>query len=303
MDIEAVVALANSLEASDYLRKTPIPEVERKVQELLASSSFPLSAIQQSEGQIWFRGRRCESTAGYANLYDCIYPKPERVGCNRANYPGEPVFYASWNRGTVLSELGIETGQFVQFIASRPRPGAPIHCFTVGDFEYFHNSGRSLIAPQLEESYIQGLKTSPLDGVFKRLFVDAFLAKQFRVRTKHPYEHKLTAAFAKLMFKTGAGIMYPSVETPGGMNLAIPAKLFADHFEVLWTDVVKAHYLGCSLHAPRDSVRYSEEFGDNGDINWKSNRKLLQTLSFDFKAGYSPLEPWPGWRVPKLFRD
>jgi hypothetical protein len=75
MDIEAVVTLAESLEASDYLQRSPISQVELKLKELLVSSSFyPLIGIKRSEDQIWHRGRRCESMAGYANLYDCIYP-------------------------------------------------------------------------------------------------------------------------------------------------------------------------------------------------------------------------------------
>jgi hypothetical protein len=113
----------------------------------------------------------------------------------------------------------------------------------------------------------------------------------------------ITAALAKLIFRTRRGIMYPSVEIPGGVNLAIPAKLFAGRFEVLWTDIVEVgRYLGCGVYIPPASVRYSEEFGDNGDISWKSSRKLLETLSFNFKAGFSLEKPVRA-RVSGMFRS
>jgi hypothetical protein len=54
------------------------------------------------------------------------------------------------------------------------------------------------------------------------------------------------------------------------MNLAIPAKVFDDHFEVVWTEVVKVDRVyGFGVYEV-NHTRFSRDFSDNGNINWGS---------------------------------
>jgi hypothetical protein len=80
------------------------------------------------------------------------------------------------------------------------------------------------------------------------------------------------------------------------MNLAIPARVFDDSFEVVWTEVVKVdRAYGFGVYDV-SHVRFSHDFSDNGDINWGS--KPIR-ITFAFQGGKMPTGPVKGWRVPK----
>src|SRR5260370_1932447 len=108
----------------------------------------------------------------------------------------------------------------------------------------------------------------------KMEFIDAFLADQFSRRVGHLDEHKLTAAFAKFIAGTKAGLMYPSVEVRGGVNLSVSAPMFDEHFEVLCTWVLEVEELyGYSVYNFTDR-RFSCDFESDGTIRWDSPKKM-----------------------------
>jgi len=141
---------------------------------------------------------------------------------------------------------------------------------------------------------VQGLSEEEAN---KLVYLDAFLAEEFSRRAARPYEYKLTAAYAKILSRGNGGLMYPSVEIRGGINLAVTARVFDDNFEVLATDVheVGAYY-GYGVY---DLIlrRSSCEFEKDGRIIWDSKKSLSFTHSL--QGGKQLLHDVEGWRVPK----
>src|SRR6267142_1858699 len=230
MDLKELASLTESLKGANLRRYAP-PEIEVSLQKL--TDIYPMLAIDRSAHQMWFRGRLCSSRDGYPSLLDCIYPRAELLkDFGRANYPGEPACYGGWNWNVVLGELRAGPGQFVQVIAVRPRPGVNIPHHTLGDYEHITNSGGSLVnSHKMVEVVSRMIQELQQDEHLKIMLIDGFLADQFSHSVAQRYEYKLTAAFAKYVFGKKAGLMYPSVEVRGGINIAVPSQMFDEHFE------------------------------------------------------------------------
>ena len=271
--LEELITMAESLRGAALLRLSP-EAIERKVRAV--ASSAPVIGTQQKQRSIWYRGRICETAEGWDNIRECIYhQRPNEIHhYGRANYPHEAVFYASWNLFTVLSELQPRPGQFVQIIGARTQKGRALMSHAIGEYTHVFNSGTSQInEPTLAHAINTEIGAQPTELVYKSLYFDAFMAEQFSQRTKKPHEHMLTAAYARLMFSTNAAVIYPSVESPAAMNIAVPTSIFDQDFEVLFTEVflVKS-YCGYSLWQ-LERTKATCEFHEDMAV-WDSTKTL-----------------------------
>jgi len=198
----------------------------------------------------------------------------------------------------VLGELRAGPGQFVQVIAVRPRPGVNIPHHTLGDYEHITNSGGSLVnSHKMVEVVSRMIQELQQDEHLKIMLIDGFLADQFSHSVAQRYEYKLTAAFAKYVFGKKAGLMYPSVEVRGGINIAVPSQMFDEHFEVVCTWVLEVtDYFGHSAYKFR-LRRFGCDFEQDGNILWNSKKEMKFTHIL--QGGMQPLEHVQGWQVPR----
>lgn len=279
-----------------------ILEVERTLASFIGDN-HEIVLCREGHSQIWYRGRACPPE-GWPNLTDCIYRTAPKVsGYGRAHYPNQSIFYASWNIATVLAELRPKPETFVQVIAVRPKEGVTIRCHVVGEVEHVFLAGRSLVNdPLVRDEVIKKLRAMPPEELPKLVYKDAFFAELFSrpvdKTREHEHEYKITAAHAQLFFNEGYGLIYPSVQNRGGNNLAVPAALFDEYFEVLWTEVcaVKAEY-GSGIYNVIPPMRGSCEFERDGRIVWESTRTMNRT--FDYQRGFQVEGGFEGWRVPR----
>jgi hypothetical protein len=291
--IDALIDIVESLRGG-HLRRRSLEEVHQKLQLLVRA--YQAWGLGTSEHQVWYRARRCEDENGYSNLRDCLYPPKKIVGYGRANLPREPVLYSAWNINTALDEISAESDDFVQITFVRVRPGLQIPCVVIGDYAHVYNSGRSQYVEKIADAIRDEIKgMSPED--FKRtLFVDTFLAEEYSRPHGRPFEFKLTAAYASMIFAGNGGLTYPSIERRGGMNMAVAAPLFDSSYEVVYTVLFRVRaYYGCGVY-DLQGVKGSSAFAADGTINWAARSGLEGT--FDLREGFRLAEGAVGWRVP-----
>jgi hypothetical protein len=295
MTLDSLVSLAESLRGV-HLRGCSAEEVYKKLRALIAG--YKAVCITRSEEQIWYRARRCPSRDGYDNLRQCIYPPlANSVDYGRANLPGAPAMYSAWNMLTALDEISVESGQLVQIIFLRVKPGLQFPCYVVGDYAHINNSGRSQISSEiLVDGVEKQLYTLPVGVTKRHLFVDAFLAEQFSRPHGRSFEFKLTAAFAARLYAANRGVIYPSIERRGGMNLATSAQCFDRSFEVVCTvvmEVKRSH--GCGVYDSA-TLKASSTFAADGAIDWKAPQAL--NFSHTLRRGNRLPKGHRGWSVP-----
>jgi hypothetical protein len=292
--MDALVDIAESLRGV-HLRRCTAEEVDQKLSALI--TGYKLHSITRSQDQIWYRARPCPSRDGYDNLRQCIYPPDAKtLGYGRANLPGAPAMYSAWNWHTALDEISIESGQLAQVIFLRVKPGLQFPCHVVGDYAHIYNSGRSQINSNILVNAIESERhTVPLEAQNKHAFIDAFLAEQFSRPHGRPFDFKLTAAFAARLYTLDGGIIYPSVERRGGMNLATSARSFDRFFEIVCTWVLEIKkFHGCGVY-DLDLVKESCTFATDGTIDWKAPQNLPFSQSLRFGLRLPP--GYKGWSV------
>jgi hypothetical protein len=121
MNLEELAAACNRLSTADLTGYTDA-EITAQLDELAAGCRVRLLGPPRDSNQTWFRGVPCASADGVENLHACIYRTRGSIDdYGRAHVlNGDSVFYASWNRITVVRELDPSPGQFRQIIAVRP---------------------------------------------------------------------------------------------------------------------------------------------------------------------------------------
>ena len=140
---------------------------------------------------------------------------------------------------------------------------------------------------------IAGLSDSERDVL---QFADAFLAEQYARRVERHFEYKLTATYARMIFSGGGGILYPSVQARGGMNVAFPAARFDELFEVLYTEAVYIEdYYGSGVYNV-SRKRFSCDLDKDGTIRWESKKEIPRLFHWIHGMQVGPFE---GWTVPK----
>lgn len=293
MDFKTTPTLDETVQLAHQLRGAELRGLtEEEVQQKFVSLDPGVFGIREP-GAVWFRGRICESPDGYESLVKMIYP-PATTDFGRANIRGRRVFYASWNILTVLSEICAQVGDVVQVVAARVIPGKYFQCSVIGEYAHWLHSGRTRIPyPPMETRFSEIQQNVDFDTRQKMHFVDSFLSEEYRKLPRRSYEYKLTAVLAESIYKRPAGMLYPSVETYGSMNLAVPSELFDECFEILFTRLYRVERVyGYGVYGLAE-LMFSREFDTDGRIKWSpmadTDPTHLLPRNYD--------ERYVGWRI------
>ena len=294
MNIDEIAHIADQLRGAN-LRRYSTREFNSRLTNFLGD--YQPIRVGRNIDQVWWRARRCPAD-GYSNLREMLYPPETSVGYGRANLPKTPVLYASWNALTTLAEVPLIPGDHVQLIAVRPRAGIVVPSAVVGEIAFYHNNGHSLInsvdAKRQSDRFIH---SATPDALTRRLFVDSFLSEQYAKPVKHAIEYRLSAEFANRYTSQGTSLIYPSVESRGAVNIAVPADRFDRDFEVMETVVYRIEsYLGYHYFMTIP-VLGSAQFESDGEIDWASSRQATGSHAYSFGVRYN--QGQTGWRVPR----
>jgi hypothetical protein len=157
------------------------------------------------------RGRITKSDEVYEQLSELWYPPKDVTSCNRANLPGESVFYCSSGNATSIAELRPVEGDMISMMTCTPSKDLfSVKWIVDGDGLGLHN----LPWPH---------------GDFERLCSEAFC------RVAHsPFEYWISGSLGSLFFAFSRidALAYSSIATTlKGVNLAIRAPM-ADKYVV-----------------------------------------------------------------------
>ncbi len=240
----------------------------------------------------WFRVCKLFSDEKLTNLHRLIYPPHPPSTSGRANLNGQTVFYAASDRRVACDEIEVNQGDRIGVIMVRQRPEKMKPLVIVGEVEAIVNSGYSVLRVcQNEEAILKWYLSDPED-LAKAHFADSVMAQLFR-RTDKQYQ--ATALFSDMVFRHGHGVIFPSVRTPWGVNIALLAVHFNTHYEVvLAEELIVTRYYGHSQYS-YESLGASCTFGSDGAIDWIPNRGLPSTRLMN--GGLKVSASFVGWRV------
>ena len=243
---------------------------------------------------IWYRARKCEGGVPFNDLYEMIYTPAPLAKIGRANFPNQSIHYAAWNKSTALDEIGAQTGDLIQLIAVRLRQNANVIATRFGVYQELYSTGQVRYAPNLAIYIKKILEQKPLTPIF----IDSVLTEELRDPNS---DYLVTSTLANLHYTDESGLIFPSVRNFGGLNLAVPAKVFDSKFEVLFTEVVKiSDSFGYGLYHPTVIGR-SCDFSQKGNINWGSKKELR--FSFAMHGGLKEDIRSDGWQVKQALRS
>jgi hypothetical protein len=248
--------------------------------------------------QVFYRVRKCDSADGWPSLVDCLNPPLGSPNYGRASMPREPILYGSLNLWTALDEIDASEGDFVQVVGFNVVPGEKMVAGHIGDLTKCKNSGSTTLGNSPIAMFVREIARLTPIGFHRGAYVDGLLSELFSAQTSKHYDYRITAMFAKSIFDSGQGLIYPSVRTRHAMNLALHRQLFDANFQILFSQVLQIrHYFGYSTY-DLGSKRYSTAFSENGVIDWQQNMKpSLEVGPYDFSEAPFDLS---GWRPPHI---
>lgn len=269
--IRDVVKFAKELQQIDL--KSDDPESLRNILSKLLGSG-DLSCITLNGNELWYRAVKCDDANGHSNISRCLHPPNGSKHMGRAQLPDQPVLYASRSQMVAFAELGATVGDFVQISVLRPGLNLDIPCHVVGARQSYYVRNKCPIGGEVLDECLRQHHVDDPNEAIVLAYVDSVLADYFRkeVKESEPYNYKITAFFSERFIGAQGGVIYPSVQIHGGINLALAGSTVDSRLETLWTEVVEIiEDFGHGMYVTQEK-RYSEEIDPDGKINWASKR-------------------------------
>jgi RES domain len=177
-----------------------------------------------SYDSVLLRGVRCDSDRGFANINRVGHPPPHLARSGRLNEAGYPVLYASISQFAVLEEIGVNAGDFVQFVGYAFKPDACLRACIVGEITQVSRWGRSLLSEEVGHELNRIMLGMTFDVGRSFVFTDALLTWILRDPLAAIADYVRSRILARLLLGKAKGldsIVYPSVAHEGAMNFAI----------------------------------------------------------------------------------
>ena len=196
-------------------------EVQTHLRILL--DTYPVMSFELGRGSVFWRGRKT-GIEPYANISHMSYPPSELAALGRLNNPGQPCLYAATRRSTVLTELGVVEGDYIQLIGFRVKPHHKLRVVAIGELFHVYKTGYTKsLGTDPGNALSRTLNAAGLDRGTKVVYVDAFLGNLLSDRNARDSSYVATRLLASLAYqKSGAdGLFYPSVQDHVGMNVAL----------------------------------------------------------------------------------
>jgi len=239
----------------------------------------------------WIRARKLGQAELLKSIYQVIYPPNPANRRGRANRIGSRVLYAASNKRVALDEINAEPGDRIAVITIRQRVDRQLELHLIGEIESICNRGTSLVGAKENEEAVAKLVGEDQQDLEQSLLADSILSELFRDPRNH---YKAASLFAAHNFAGNHGLVYPSVRTQGGINIAITADQFDACYEVLAVEeLVVNRYNGNSSYE-NSILRESCDVDTDGEIRWDSSRRF--PYHWSIQGGVHVAEDYAGWR-------
>jgi hypothetical protein len=242
--------------------------------------------------RIWTRAVILPEHEKLTNLGRAIYPPNPSSTDGRANSAGRKTLYAASNTRVALDEIEARSDSRVAVILIRQRPDRSMALQVVGEIESILNSGRSLVGATRNENDIVEMSATDLERLDKDYFVDAVMAELFR---RPGREYQATSIFATSTYSKGLGLVFPSVRTRGGINVALDHAAFDWNYEVVSiAEIQIKRFFGKSCYKS-EVTRFATRFEQDGSIVW--NNLDSPEYEWSIQEGLVLPREFVGWRV------
>lgn len=175
----------------------------------------------------FIRARVTESGQGFSSTSEIYYPPRDLTRVGRINEEGKPFLYLSLTTDIALAEIGAKEGDVVQVSAFKPKD-KPVHVGIIGEKYKASRGGGNFLSNEVTETLanvVRKLEKEDRKKAMAYLYPDMFFDEIITnpQASQDDYIHSRT--LARLMFEKQSsldGIMYHSVASYGGLNIALP---------------------------------------------------------------------------------
>ncbi len=227
------------------------------------------------KGNKFYRGVPCDKKP--QNVSQITYPEQNIIKTfQRANRPGEPLFYCCTSRNVPLFELNLNPADCVAI--SRWRTEEEMIVNNVGyTHTIFGNIGSDRPCPTW------GKDDHPIIRTEENRLVTQFLSEEFTkvVPRGEEFRYKLSVAIAEkhidgeIIAQNGenltfAGLLYPTIAMKANAdNLAVKTNFVDNHFELEQVEYIKLDDHPAEYEYRVTVLDFANTFGTDGNIEWK----------------------------------
>jgi hypothetical protein len=260
------------------LRKTEIDFLKDKLEVFFRG--YRISSPVLSVGQILYRGVKWQSKPSC--LHQVSYPPLDKVITHqRANRPGQPMFYSSIAREASIFELRPKPGDHIA--VSKWKIAKKVIVNNVGYAKHtFDNLGSARSIP------IWGYNSALISNASNKLVAD-FFAAQFTktVKPGNEHEYKMSAAIAEKhylgnissersfendygdTFRFG-GLIYPTISMKANAdNIALLPQVVDAYVSAVAVEWLRIDSEGPDFSYQVTMLDFANSFSSTGDIEWK----------------------------------
>ncbi|MDB5935744.1 MAG: hypothetical protein JWQ01_3088 [Massilia sp.] len=264
--MDELIAIAERLTGT-FLRSHPIEYVETQLKDLIEGyRPYGISLFPQ---HTWFR-IVSSGPEGHSNIKRALYHEGGAPAFGRANFPGDKVVYASDNEKVCFDEMGASVGDHFHLVRFAVNPELEPKALVLGVISSFYHSAHAYYAGALLDPALMNACRADSVGFKKSAFVESVISEMYRRPYKRPYEYKVTALFNRLLAERG-GIIYPSVESSHGINIALPASIFDQSCEILSTHVLRIDSSANYGFYEFTMLKHSHDIAKDGTIEWQTS--------------------------------
>lgn len=268
-EIKVLIETLHSLNVADVT----IEEVKSLITSLI--TGYEISTPKIPTGEFLYRGIRWDARP--SNVSQLTYPSPHRIKAfQRANRPGESLFYCSNLRSVPLFELDVKPGHCIAL--SKWRIDREMIVSNAG---YTHKLFDKFLTDRSCPEWVK--HDSSFIEPEQNVLVNQYLSEVFTevISPGDEAKYKVTTAIAEKLIEgniytpSGAvlsfdGIIYPTISGEARAdNFAIKPS-FVDNY----LTIVKAEYIYITdrperFHYKVNVLNYADTFGMDGAIEWK----------------------------------
>ncbi|MFA0562749.1 RES domain-containing protein [Vibrio sp. 10N.222.51.C8] len=173
------------------------------------------------------RARVAENGQGFNNTSEIYYPPRHLTGVGRINEEGSPFLYLSLTTDVALAEIGAKEGDVVQISAFEPKD-KPVCVGIIGE-KYKASIGAGNFLPkeatEILANLVKKLEKEDKKKAMAYLYPDMFFDEVITNPNASQDDYIHSRLLARLMFEKQTsldGIMYHSVASYSGLNIALP---------------------------------------------------------------------------------
>lgn len=223
----------------------------------------------------FFRARITNDGRPFTCTSEIYYPPHNVAKAGRLNENGSPALYLSLTCDVALAEVKAKEGDIVQVSAFRTkRENEGIRVALIGEKYKSVKGGNQFLSKEVADTYSDLVKRMSLDDrrmALAYLYSDMFFDEIITNPNAHEKNYIHSRIMADLIFNRNKyidGIMYYSIASNNGMNIALPWEKADQHLALESTALIKIKKVYPYGLYDIEFIKKPKSFNKNGKIIW-----------------------------------